>query len=396
MRGDLHMSVFQSFITINKLKKKNIAEYLGVSSAFITQLTQGLRGIPNEKIALIKANESWDTSMFGVDGDLGVYIENSNEDLYLHHYTTDEGLIGILKDMALNFSELKNSNDVKEKFIIRSLGKVEWGNIKQIKQDISDYKYIAFCSFDSERINRPRMWAQYGKRKKDGVWNKGACIEINITKLISNNKHLDLQMIPIKYDNRDHTGEAPLLEELKYKHTDWSGESEIRIVYIEKGENDNVKSLNIEGCISKIYLGHEFEAESKQEISEVLISEDSKCFKKIAPCHFKDVIISKNGHISYNNSLNSIFDIVRNIMDNEYATWLDEFEFTWDVLYDVPIHSSNQKEVEFTSSQVLDELVAQRKVIEAQQQSIDKILAELKKTTARMEEAAGNVGAGEA
>lgn len=58
------MSVFEEFIKINKLKKKDIAEYLNVSAAFITQLVQGSRSVPEDSIALIKANDKWDTSMF--------------------------------------------------------------------------------------------------------------------------------------------------------------------------------------------------------------------------------------------------------------------------------------------------------------------------------------------
>ena len=63
-------SVFQVFILKNKLKKTEIAQYLGVSNAFITQLAQGLRSVPNEKIALIKANAQWDTSMFRDEGEM--------------------------------------------------------------------------------------------------------------------------------------------------------------------------------------------------------------------------------------------------------------------------------------------------------------------------------------
>lgn len=57
------MTDFQLFLERNLLKKKDVAEYLGVSSAFITQLTKGDRGIPNDKLAEIKQNKQWDTSM---------------------------------------------------------------------------------------------------------------------------------------------------------------------------------------------------------------------------------------------------------------------------------------------------------------------------------------------
>ena len=58
------MSNFDDFLITNDLKKGDIAEFLGVSPAFITQLCSGKRPLPNEKLALIKANtHGWDLSM---------------------------------------------------------------------------------------------------------------------------------------------------------------------------------------------------------------------------------------------------------------------------------------------------------------------------------------------
>lgn len=57
------MDRFAKFLSVNKLKKKEIAAYLGVSNAFITQLCNGSRTLPADKLALIKANKEWDTSM---------------------------------------------------------------------------------------------------------------------------------------------------------------------------------------------------------------------------------------------------------------------------------------------------------------------------------------------
>lgn len=51
------------FIKSNGISKKSIAEYLDVSAAFITQLAQGKRSIPDDKIAKIKANKAWNTTM---------------------------------------------------------------------------------------------------------------------------------------------------------------------------------------------------------------------------------------------------------------------------------------------------------------------------------------------
>ena len=58
------MDAFNNFLTINKLKKGEIASFLGVSRAFITQICSGQRKLPDDKLALITANKDWDTSMF--------------------------------------------------------------------------------------------------------------------------------------------------------------------------------------------------------------------------------------------------------------------------------------------------------------------------------------------
>jgi hypothetical protein len=58
------MTPFAKFLSINGLKRKDIAAFLGVSGAFITQISSGARKLPDEKLAAIKANAyEWDTSM---------------------------------------------------------------------------------------------------------------------------------------------------------------------------------------------------------------------------------------------------------------------------------------------------------------------------------------------
>lgn len=58
------MTPFAKFLSINGLKRKDIATFLGVSGAFITQISSGARKLPDEKLAIIKANAyGWDTSM---------------------------------------------------------------------------------------------------------------------------------------------------------------------------------------------------------------------------------------------------------------------------------------------------------------------------------------------
>jgi hypothetical protein len=58
------MTPFAKFMSINNLKRKDIAFFLGVSGAFITQISSGDRPLPEEKLAMILTNAyGWDTSM---------------------------------------------------------------------------------------------------------------------------------------------------------------------------------------------------------------------------------------------------------------------------------------------------------------------------------------------
>ena len=58
------MSDFAKFMKINGLKRKDIASFLGVSGAFITQISSGDRPLPDEKLAMIMENANfWDVSM---------------------------------------------------------------------------------------------------------------------------------------------------------------------------------------------------------------------------------------------------------------------------------------------------------------------------------------------
>lgn len=61
------MEDFGNFLTTNGLKKKEIASFLGVSNAFVTQLCTGRSKLTVEKLALIKANKAWDSSMLSAD-----------------------------------------------------------------------------------------------------------------------------------------------------------------------------------------------------------------------------------------------------------------------------------------------------------------------------------------
>ena len=72
------MTDFQEFIKANGLLKKEIANYLNVSNAFITQLCSGAKRVPADKMTLIKANENgWDLSMFDRPAQVNVGRDNT-------------------------------------------------------------------------------------------------------------------------------------------------------------------------------------------------------------------------------------------------------------------------------------------------------------------------------
>ena len=94
------MSDFQLFIKTNNLLKKEIANYIGVSNAFITQLCSGRKRVPASKMALIKANPyGWDLTMFESsnrsnavgDNNSGVVVngDNNNSPIDNRHYYSD-------------------------------------------------------------------------------------------------------------------------------------------------------------------------------------------------------------------------------------------------------------------------------------------------------------------
>jgi hypothetical protein len=61
------MTDFELFIKKNAIKKKELAEFLGTSNAFITQLCKGMAPLPADKLKKIKENLTWDTSMLVID-----------------------------------------------------------------------------------------------------------------------------------------------------------------------------------------------------------------------------------------------------------------------------------------------------------------------------------------
>lgn len=95
------MCTFDKFLKVNHLKKMQIAAFLGVTNAFVTQLCSGKRKLPSDKLALIIANShGWDVSMLTSEPEK-VSFDPQMEDLlsvYKRMYASEEKtLIGYLQ-----------------------------------------------------------------------------------------------------------------------------------------------------------------------------------------------------------------------------------------------------------------------------------------------------------
>lgn len=99
------MTDFEAFIKANKLLKKDIAAYLRVSNAFVTQLCSGARTLPSQKLALIRSNnQGWDTSM--LRGEVAaVQEEKSLESVYRELLNEKEARISELKERVLELKD---------------------------------------------------------------------------------------------------------------------------------------------------------------------------------------------------------------------------------------------------------------------------------------------------
>lgn len=117
------MDAFNKFLSVNGLKKGEVATFLDVSSAFITQVSTGKSKLSPSKIKLIKGNRNWDTSMFG-QSDGSAQIHGLKAGTLLHTPAvslrsavekatkTDETLVGYLKleieNLKAQISQLQN------------------------------------------------------------------------------------------------------------------------------------------------------------------------------------------------------------------------------------------------------------------------------------------------
>jgi SOS-response transcriptional repressor LexA len=89
----------EEFIYINKLQKKDLAEYLGVSSSMITQYLSGQRPLSAKKIEQILEHPTWNKAPFLADKNRTEEADNSD---VIEDDTTQSMAIPMVTDVVLS------------------------------------------------------------------------------------------------------------------------------------------------------------------------------------------------------------------------------------------------------------------------------------------------------
>ena len=107
MKKQKYDTPFERFLSQNGLTGKQVAAYLEVSDAFISQLRQGKVEIPADKLALLRNYGEWDLSMFPGNGTVQSFGDGIAAGRDVHHVNTSQELDKMLD--ALNESLKQNS-----------------------------------------------------------------------------------------------------------------------------------------------------------------------------------------------------------------------------------------------------------------------------------------------
>lgn len=116
------MADFERFLKDNNLKKIDIADYLQVSKAFITQLCNGSRRLPPEKFALLQA-KGWDTTAL-LESDQP--YDNSNSGNVTH--------IGNISGVTNSPTTVKNNGGGESADLMRVIEELKEQNKSQREQ----------------------------------------------------------------------------------------------------------------------------------------------------------------------------------------------------------------------------------------------------------------------
>lgn len=231
-------------------------------------------------------------------------------DIFIFHYTTAQGLAAILESGSLRFSSLERMNDPRERqpvnFAFRldpALTPPSFEETIRLQESVDDVLrrgafLSCFTAEGSEHSDdgyytrgwaRPRNWAQYADD------HRGACLVFDRQAFVMETKNWlaaqasrlpeDLRHGRIVYDDRqsvdsddgwlamsatDDTGVRRLAEEWRTRYwsefffrksTDWSSESEYRVLVWPAGRNQPF--IPITSSIVGLILGSEFPEHEK-------------------------------------------------------------------------------------------------------------------------------------
>ncbi|MDR2385773.1 MAG: DUF2971 domain-containing protein [Tannerella sp.] len=252
---------------------------------------------------------------------------------YLCHYIKFECLTKVLRNMTLRYSKLSDSHNIKEKKLLNRFN-LPIQNIKSSKGEIDSYSFLSFIegTYGKESKNHQRIWIQYANNQS------GVCIEVDTQKLIEKNG-LNNNIFKVKYEKVNSLHSKRMVEEeLQYKDEDFWQENEYRI--ISKTEN---KGIDIRECVTRIYLGNEFDKKNIEILAEIISDKSNKCYMDIMPRHFWSII--SHGGIeleTYNHLDDMCVDLENyNYRNEDYKKNIGTFPYEERTLF--KIHYMTQK-----------------------------------------------------
>lgn len=166
-------------------------------------------------------------------------MNNECDGELLYNYMTIEKFESLLSSNKWKFSDIKNSNDFKERKI----------TCRQeiMKKNDYDIRKIKFSCFSSDWRIAP-MWYFYA-----GNYT-GVCVEFSKEKIEDRYKDVEfrkIEYVPIynpKFQNKNNSKDY-----LSIKTPEWEYEKEIRMFYT--GEYDSL--IEILDCVTRVYTGND-------------------------------------------------------------------------------------------------------------------------------------------
>lgn len=150
-------------------------------------------------------------------------------------------------------------------------------NSKRIKKKLteaitnSEIMMLRICCFTSI-ANNLLMWAHYAKS------HSGCCLAFDLNGFIESTKHIDLSLIPVKYQKEFTTinyytqNKRAIISWQTLKSEDWAYEKEIRAIIVDNFINTAPLFLPTNVKLFKaIYLGCKINPEKKKEIIDICL-----------------------------------------------------------------------------------------------------------------------------